>query len=200
MLALSPAATSASRCARQPRTVLEVAAPITEIPPDPPVSDERTTLETFLDYQRGVLLRKAEGLTDDEARRAACPPSDMTILGLVRHVADVERSWFRRGLAGQDAPPLFYGDAHPTGDRDGDFHPPDDATIDDALAALADEIAASREVMAGVTSLDEVEVGGPADSDAKNARWILVHMIEEYARHLGHADLLREAIDGTVGD
>ena len=88
----------------------------TELPADPPVSDERTTLETFLDYQRAVLVRKAEGLNDEQSRCAACPPSDMTMLGLVRHLAEVERNWFRRGLAGQDAPPIFYGDAHPLGD------------------------------------------------------------------------------------
>ncbi len=172
----------------------------TELPADPPVSDERTTLETFLEYQRAVLARKAEGLNDEQSRRAACPPSDMTILGIVRHLAEVERSWFRRGLAGQDAPPIFYGDAHPLGDRDGDFHPPADATIDGALAALSAEITAARAVMTGVRSLDELEQVQHTGRDRKNVRWILVHMIEEYARHLGHADLIREAIDGTIGD
>jgi uncharacterized damage-inducible protein DinB len=177
-----------------------VAAPRTEVPGDPPVSDERTTLESFLDYQRAVLARKAEGLTDEESRRATCPPSDMTMLGLVRHLAEVERSWFRRGLAGQDAPPIFYGDAHPLGDPDGDFHPPADATIDAALATLADEIAASRAVMADIGSLDDLERAEHPTRDRKNVRWILAHMIEEYARHLGQADLIREAIDGATGD
>ncbi len=177
-----------------------MAEPHTAIPADPPVAEERTTLETFLDFQRAVLLRKAEGLSDEQSRRATCPPSDLTMLGLVRHLAEVERTWFRRGLADQDAPPIFYGDAHPLGDRDGDFHPPPDATIDDALAALTAEIAAARTVLRDVGSLDELEQGRPAGRDRKSVRWILVHMIEEYARHLGQADLIREAIDGATGD
>jgi hypothetical protein len=179
--------------------VRSVPGPITALPPDPPVADERSTLESFLDFQRGVLVRKAEGLTDAQSRLATCPPSDLTMLGLVRHLAEVERSWFRRGLAGEDAPPIFYGDAHPLGDRDGDFHPPPGATIDDALATLAAEITAARAVLSGIESLDELERTGPADR-RRSVRWILVHMIEEYARHLGQADLIRQAIDGTTGD
>ena len=84
--------------------------------------------------------------------------------------------------------------------RDGDFHPPADATIDGALAALTAEVTAARAVMTGVRSLDELEQAQLPGRDRKNVRWILVHMIEEYARHLGHADLIREAIDGTTGD
>jgi uncharacterized damage-inducible protein DinB len=153
--------------------------------------DERTTLLEFLDFQRAVMARKADGLTDEQARRAACPPSDMTILGLVRHLADVERGWFRRGIAGEDAPPLFYDDAN----RDGDFHAPDDATLAEALAAYRTEIEAARRIGAEAP-LEAMDQRGRPYS----VRWILVHMIEEYARHLGHADLLRQAIDGATGD
>ena len=80
-----------------------VPGPITELPPDPPVSDERSTLESFLDYQRAVLVRKAAGLSDVQARLTTCPPSDLTMIGIVRHLAEVERSWIRRGLAGEDS-------------------------------------------------------------------------------------------------
>jgi uncharacterized damage-inducible protein DinB len=175
-----------------------MAAPTTPLPADPPNGDERETLERFIDYYRAVLVRKAEGITDEEAQRPACPPSDLTILGVVRHMADVERSWFRRGVAGEDAPPRFYGPAHPEGDHDGDFHPPPTATLDEAIAAFAEEVAAARAVQASVASLDALEAR--EHPEVRNLRWILVHMIEEYARHCGHLDLLRQAIDGTTGD
>ena len=170
--------------------------PITPPPDDPPVADERTTLLAFLDYFRIVLIRKAEGLSDEQARQAVCPPSDLTILGLVRHMAEVERDWFKHSLPGADVSPLFYGPAHPDGDDDGDFHPPPDATLADALSALRAEIeAADRNIAAA--ELDDIERRQPR---RYSLRWILVHMIEEYARHCGHADLLRQAIDGEVGD
>lgn len=169
----------------------------TDLPADPaPASDERTTLAEFLDYQRAVMARKAEGLTDEQARIAACPPSSMTILGLVRHLADVERGWFQRGIAGREAPPIFYGDAHPDGDDDGDFNAPPGATLADAMDAYWVEIAESRAIYAAA-SLDQIDA---REERPYSARWILVHMIEEYARHLGHADLIREAIDGATGD
>lgn len=173
-----------------------MSAPTTPLPDDIAVTAERDVLEGFVDYLRTVLLRKAEGITDEESRRAPCPPSDLTILGLVRHMAEVERIWFRCTIEGTDAPPLFYDDAHPTGDRDGDFHPPDGATLAEAVAALQDEISASRAILAAV---DDLEQEGH-DPEHRNVRWILVHMVEEYARHCGHADLLRQAIDGVVDD
>jgi hypothetical protein len=173
-----------------------VPPPTTPPPADPPVAGERTTLLAFLDYYRAVLIRKAEGLSDEQARQTACPPSDLTILGLVRHMADVERNWFRRSLPGGDDEPLFYGAAHPDGDDDGDFHPPPDATLADALDALRAEIeVADRNIAAA--ELDDIE---RRERGKYSLRWILVHMIEEYARHCGHADLLRQAIDGETGD
>jgi hypothetical protein len=173
-----------------------MAEPTTALPKDPPVGDERTTLLSFLDYYRAVLARKLEGVSEEEARRPACPPSDLTLLGIVRHMADVERSWFRRSLVGEDAPPIFYGPGHPDGDDDGDFHAPPGATVADALAAYWDEIEVARRNTAAA-SLDDLEQRERAKF---NLRWILVHMIEEYARHCGHADLLRQAIDGATGD
>jgi hypothetical protein len=168
-----------------------------ELPTDEaPQADERATLQFFLDYQRAVLARKAHGLTDEQARMTACPPSDMTILGLVRHMTDVERNWFQRSLQGKDLPAHYYGTSHPDGDEDGDFHPPPDATLAGALADYWEEIAASNAAIAA-GSLDDVE---RRERARFSLRWIIVHMIEEYARHLGHADLLREAIDGSTGD
>ncbi len=177
-----------------------MAAPTTELPPDPPTGDERTTLETFLDYYRAVTIRKAEGIADEQARQALCPPSELTIVGIVRHLTDVERSWFRRDIAAEAAPPIYYGTSHPTGDVDGDFHAPPDVTVAAALEAYRGEIERCRAVMAGVDSLDMLERNADVHAERRNVRWILVHMIEEYARHAGHLDLLREAADGVVGD
>jgi uncharacterized damage-inducible protein DinB len=174
-----------------------VAEPTTPLPTDEaPATDERTTLIAFLDYLRVVLARKVEGVTDEQARRAACSPSDLTLLGLVRHMADVERNWFRRSFVNEAAPPLFYGASHPDGDEDGDFHAPAEATIADALAAYWSEIeVANRNIAAA--SLDDIE---QRERNTYSLRWILIHMVEEYARHCGHADLLRQAIDGVTGD
>jgi hypothetical protein len=174
-----------------------VSEPSTNLPTDEaPAADERTTLLAFLTYQRAVLARKAEGLTDQQARIAACPPSDLTILGLVRHMADVERIWAKRSMMGATVEPIFYGPAHPDGDDDGDFHPPPDATLADALAIYWTEIAAADAIFADA-ALDDIE---RRDRAMYSLRWILVHLIEEYARHCGHADLLRQAIDGSTGD
>jgi hypothetical protein len=174
-----------------------VAEPTTPLPTDEaPAADERTTLLAFLGYQRAVLARKAEGLTDEQARLAACPPSDLTLLGLVRHMADVERNWFRRSLLAEEVAPIFYGPSHPDADEDGDFHPPPEATLADAVASYWAEIDVANRNIAGA-SLDDIE---RRERSTYTLRWILVHMIEEYARHCGHADLLRQAIDGTTGD
>lgn len=174
---------------------------MTELAPDPelrPTADEPTTLHGFLDYYRTILIRKAEGITDQQAR-TTIEPSDLSMFGLVRHMADVERNWFRRRFAGVDAAPLYYGSHDP----DGDLHPGPDDTLADALAALHAEIAFAHDATSGV-ALDTLAAGMPATQRIPgwrpNLRWILVHMIEEYARHCGHADLLRQCIDGSVGD
>jgi Protein of unknown function (DUF664) len=160
-------------------------------------NDERSVLLGYLDYHRAVLARKAEGITDEQARTAACPPSDLTLLGLIRHMTDVERHWFRRSLIAEDAPPIYYGAAHPSGDEDGDLHPPPGATLADALAAYWAEIDVANTIVAGA-SLDEAAIGEP--DRGHSLRRLIVHMIEEYARHCGHADLLRQNIDGVTGD
>lgn len=178
---------------------------MTELAPDPelhPAADEAATLHSFLDYYRSVLVRKAEGISEQQAR-VALPPSDLTLIGLVRHLAEVERHWFRRQLLGVDCTDLYSGDASPTGDPDGDLHPSDTDTVADALAALRAEIDAARAATAGL-AMDTLAAPSPPESRRPGwqptLRWILVHMIEEYARHCGHADLLRQAADGATGD
>ena len=152
--------------------------------------DERSVLLGYLAYHRAVLARKLDGLTDDEARFAAIPTSRLTLLGLVRHMTDVERWWFRRVLLADDVPPLF--------DDDEEWDVPTDATVSRAMTAFWDEIAVVDEILAR-TDMDAVSTGSP-HGGRHALRRTIVHMIEEYARHCGHADLLREAIDGRTGD
>ncbi|MDT3399286.1 DinB family protein [Streptomyces sp. B1866] len=165
----------------------------TDRPVPPHHADERTSLEGWLDFHRATLAVKCEGLDDARLREASVPPSSLTLLGLVRHMAEVERHWFRRILDGQDAPPIWYTDA----DRDGDFHVTEADGAADAFPVWRAEIDAARAAAAG-RSLDEL-VHRP-DGRVLDLRWIYLHMIEEYARHNGHADLIRERIDGVTGD
>jgi uncharacterized damage-inducible protein DinB len=156
---------------------------------------ERPMLDAWLEYHRATLLMKCADLTPDQLRARSVPPSSLSLIGLVRHMAEVERSWFQRVMAGHDAPPRYYDNAT---NPDGDFDDVDTADVDDAFAYFESECAAAREVAASFASLDDV--GTRHNRDRVSLRWVLVHMIEEYARHNGHADLLREAIDGTTGD
>jgi hypothetical protein len=153
---------------------------------------ERDTLIAFLGHQRRFLERKATGISDEQARTRSCPPSDLTLLGLVCHLTDVERGWAQRGLAGRPVPPIYYSDDDP----DGDFHPPRDVTMASALARLREE-AADAEAVYRSMGLDDIE---RHERGFYTLRWVLVHLIEEYARHLGHADLIRQAIDGQTGE
>lgn len=171
--------------------------PTTQLPPDDHLSGtERPMLEWFLNYYRAVLARKIEGLSEADARRTACPPSDMSLIGLVRHMAEVERIWAVRNFTDGDHRYIFCRDAHPDGHIDGEFHPPPDATVGEALAAYWTEIEAADAIYAAA-DLDAVETGGQREH---SLRWILTHLIEEYARHCGHADLIRQAVDGRTGD
>jgi len=160
------------------------------------VADEKTTLLAFLGHQRRFLIRKAGGLTDDQARMATCPPSDLTMLGLIRHLSEVERGWAQRSLLGLDVGPIYANDAHPDGDVDGDFHAPAGATLADAIETFTRETNAA-DLVFRTADLDDVE---QCDRAFYSVRWILVHLIEEYARHLGHADVIRQAIDGQTGE
>ncbi|MEO6796660.1 MAG: DinB family protein [Candidatus Dormibacter sp.] len=160
-----------------------------DIPRD---ADERTTLLDFLEWQRATLARKCEGLTADQLRRRSAPPATLSLLGLVRHLADVERGWFRRTLAGEDAPDVFASEADP----DGDFNNVDSADVEEAFAAWRDECERARRMVASRT-LDDT--GRQQTGRLVSLRWILIHLIEEYSRHNGHADLLRQRIDGATG-
>lgn len=163
-----------------------------ERPHTPREADERATLLSFLEWQRITLAQKCAGLDHEQLRRRSAPPSTLSLLGLVRHMADVERAWFRRTLAQEDAPPIFYTDA----DRDGDFDNVDTTDVAQAFRTWEAECARAREIVDG-RSLEDT--GVHRSGEITSLRWILVHMIEEYSRHNGHADLLRERIDGAVG-
>jgi len=152
--------------------------------------DERSVLFGYLDYHRAVLARKAEGITDEQARMAACPPSDLTLLGLIRHMTDVERGWFRVWFVAEDVAPLFEVDA--------EWKLPADATIAAALDDYWAEIRVADERIKSAP-LDQRGTGEPRPGQ-NTLRRTIVHMIEEYARHCGHADLLRQAVDGHTGD
>jgi hypothetical protein len=167
-------------------------------PPDerrfpPETSDERATLEGYLDYHRDTLMWKCAGLSAEQLSARPLPTTNLSLLGLVRHLADVERSWFRRRLAGEDAPPIYYTGAEP----DLDIDPPPDADPDVDFAVWRAEVAACTAAAAG-RELDETFTARPGDQ--VSLRWLYGHMIEEYARHNGHADLLRQAIDGATGE
>ena len=169
---------------------------------DPPAqAGETEMLVAFLDYYRATLLLKVEGLSDEKARTPSVPPSDLNLMGLVRHMAEVERNWFQRWLVKADAPGIYGGDDDP--DEDRDMHPGPDDTLADAVAVFEREIAESRQIIAGMApETPSVHIGESVHWAGfhPSLRWILVHMIEEYARHCGHADLIRERIDGVVGD
>ncbi len=152
----------------------------------------RDMLEAWLDFHRETLRWKVDGLDAEQIKERSVPPSSMSLLGLVRHMADVERNWFCRVLAGEDKPGIFWSDEYP----DGEFDQVDDAVVADDVATWQSEIEAARAHAAG-RSLDDT---GLRRGQPCSLRWIYLHMIEEYARHNGHADLLRERIDGATGD
>ncbi|MGH3663797.1 MAG: DinB family protein [Micromonosporaceae bacterium] len=159
----------------------------------PVIAPEREMLRGFLDYHRATLALKCEGLSDEDLRRQSMPPSTLSLLGLVRHMAEVERTWFRRVVNGEDIG-LVWSD-------EWDFQVAYDAsgaTRSEAFEAWQTEVAHSRRIELEAESLDVV---------GHNARWgedvslrlVMLHLIHEYARHNGHADFLREGIDGAVG-
>jgi len=156
-------------------------------------ASERDMLDGWLEYHRATLARKCDGLADDQLRERAVPPSSLSLLGLVRHMAEVERAWFGRRVGGSDLPFLYCTAASP----DGDFDDVADANVAQALATWQRECERARAVVAAVPSLDDTFAG---KGSTYSLRWIVSHMVEEYARHNGHADLLRERIDGATGD
>lgn len=159
-----------------------------------PLGDERSTLVEFLRCQRLTLQLKCEGLDADQLARRSVEPSTMSLLGLLRHLTDVERAWFRRRFAGQDVPKLYQSAADPDADFDGAVADP--AVVEQAWAAWREEVAfAEQFTQANDLGFEGTDGAG----NPLTLRALLVHMIEEYARHCGHADLLRERIDGRRG-
>lgn len=161
-----------------------------------PSVGERATLNDFLAAYRQTLELKCRGLSADQLARRSCPPSNLSMLGLIRHLADVERYWFRQVLSGQDAPRRY----RTPEDHDGDFNgaTADPAVVVDAWRAWSEEVAYAERCVENHTDLATTVPLAEGEEEIA-VREVLVHMIEEYARHCGHADLLRERIDGRVG-
>jgi len=164
--------------------------------PTPLNADERTTLLAFLDFHRTTLWNKTDGL--DAAQLAVTvAPSTMTLGGLLKHLAVVEHSWFLDIFAGQGLGGRW-GSVKGDAGRDWEWHTAADDDPGELRALLEREIARAREVTSAY-DLDEKSVNLDRHGEHYTLRWIVVHMIEEYARHNGHADFLREAIDGSTG-
>jgi hypothetical protein len=165
----------------------------------PQLADDRATLAGFLQYQRDTLAMKCAGLTTAQLRERAVPPSALSLLGLVRHMAEVEQSWFQLVMCGQPVPYHWpqesWGDADSPG-ASAEFDV-GDADPDEAFKVWRAECARSRDFVDAAASLDVV---GRYGDEEFSLRYVLTHMIEEYARHNGHADLIRERIDGVTGD
>jgi uncharacterized damage-inducible protein DinB len=169
-------------------------APAVERTESPNVAPERTAAEALLDYFRGTLLWKCAGLSAEQLKQRSVPPSSMSLLGLVRHMAEVERVWFRTRVAGEDIGPIYCSDARP----DGDFDDVDAADAEADFATYQREVDAARAVLAARSFDDTFTLARPEATI--DVRALVFHMIEEYARHCGHADLIRECIDGATGD
>jgi len=174
-------------------------APSVTRDPGPRVGDERTLLEARLEEQRRILLHNCAGLDADQLKTRSAEPSTLTLLGLVRHLAVVERWWFRQNFAGLELPDLFSFDRNP----DAEFDDVDDADAAADFARYAEEVELARQVVAGAGLDDTFRSATHPLVDRPpmeiNLRWVFLNMIEEYARHNGHADLLRERIDGVTG-
>lgn len=157
---------------------------------------ERAMLDGWLDYHRATLEMKCEGLTADKLRDRSVPPSSLSLLGLVRHLAEVERYWFRNIFRGEPAAPHFYTDEKPNDD----FDDLESVEPEQAFATWRAECERAREICTEASLDDISNEKNQRTGESFSLRWIVTHMIEEYARHNGHADLIREAIDGSTGD
>jgi uncharacterized damage-inducible protein DinB len=167
---------------------------------EPPLAaDERTMLSAYLDYHRATLVWKASGLTQEQMGRTIAS-SSLTIAGLVNHMAVVEDSWFTEDFAGSPMPEPW-ADVDWDADPDWEHRTALDETPETLLARYAAACERSRAVVAAAESLDAKSVAiAKREGEPFTLRWIMVHMIEETARHNGHVDLLREAIDGVTGE
>jgi uncharacterized damage-inducible protein DinB len=157
----------------------------------PNAGDEKALLEAFLDFQRDTLLWKVSGLSEEQLRKA-WTPSGMSLLGLVKHLAYVERNWFQNRFVMRDLPVAWSED-----DPDGDFRIEPHETAASIIAFYRAEVAESKKLVAAAESLDTI---AQHPRRPHSLRRIIVHMIEETARHCGHADLMREYTDGQTGE
>ncbi|WP_370950477.1 DinB family protein [Amycolatopsis sp. cg5] len=157
------------------------------------MGDERETLRVFLDFHRATLAMKCEGLGDEDLRKQSMPPSALSLLGLVRHMAEVERNWFRRVLNQEDIEHVWSDNR--------DFQAAYDAsnsTREEAFSAWQTEVEHARRIEREAASLDVSQYFDRWEEDV-SLRFVMLHMIHEYARHNGHADFLREGVDGVTG-
>ena len=158
----------------------------------PMTGDDRAILEGYLNYQRSTLLNICAGLTGEQLARRPIPSSNLSLLGLIRHLAKVERIWFRQRAAGQPVPPMY----DPARGKDADFNDAAEAEAEADIARLQEEWRLADAAAAGLDFDDTLDTG---HGDTFSVRMMYVHLIGEYARHNGHADLLREALDGVTG-
>jgi hypothetical protein len=162
-------------------------------PQPPETGDEWAMLTVWLDYQRATLLWKCEGLEGEDLVRRGVPPSSLSLLGIVRHMDLVEWHWFDHIFTGSSIPPPMSTDE----DRDEDFNGLDPQRAMADIEHFQERCDRSRSIVAAADSLDAL---ARSTQETVSLRWIMIHMIEEYARHNGHADLLREQIVGAVGE
>jgi uncharacterized damage-inducible protein DinB len=167
-------------------------APSVERVDEPFTGDERQTLEGFLEWGRHTFLHKCAGLTGEQLAMRAVPPSNLSLLGLMRHLTDVDRTWIRRRFAGQDLPSVNVEPDRP----DAAFDDLDPEQAERAYGLLVEEWELCRQAISG-SRLDETFEHPRFGT--MSLRWILSHLCSEYDRHNGHADLLRECIDGKTG-
>ncbi len=160
--------------------------------------DERTGLREMLDYYRAVFARKMHGL-DGAQLAQTLGPSSLTLGGLFLHMAGVEDGWFDDKFAGND-PPSIWADVDWEENPDWELDNAHTFTPEQLLAQFNESVERSRTIEAAATSLDQLTERSGRKGDRRNLRWIMIHMIEEYARHCGNADFLREAVDGVTGD
>ncbi|HUF96256.1 MAG TPA: DinB family protein [Acidimicrobiia bacterium] len=162
-----------------------------------PAAGELETLNSFLDFQRATMIRKVEGLTDEQAASQPVAPSTLSLSGLIKHLSLVEESWFQSVFAGGELGEPW-SSAPFDDDKDWEFNSASEDRLSDLVEMYESACEKSREVVASADSLGEM-----SEKDTRRGkvslRWILLHMIEETARHAGHADLIRERIDGATG-